>query len=148
METSTNHGNAPLSYLNIFFKKSVQAAIYEWNKINLKICERKALKNFTLNLLRSRSNNVSNQDEKLWFNSELPSEAVPLRCSVSKVFWEISQNKQENTCARVSFLIKWQPEACDFIKKETLAQAFSCEFCEISINAFSYRTPPMGASVP
>ena len=27
-------------------------------------------------------------------------------CSVKKVFLEISQNSQENTCARVSFLIK------------------------------------------
>ena len=24
---------------------------------------------------------------------------------------------------------------CNFIKKETLAQAYSCEFCEISMNA-------------
>ena len=28
------------------------------------------------------------------------------------------------------------PEACNFIKKETLAQVFSCEFCEISKNNF------------
>ena len=27
------------------------------------------------------------------------------------------------------------------VKKETLAQVFSCEFCEISKNTFSYRTP-------
>ena len=27
-----------------------------------------------------------------------------LRCSVKKVFSEISQNSRENTCARVSFL--------------------------------------------
>ena len=27
-------------------------------------------------------------------------------------------------------------EACNFIKKETLAQVFSCEFCEISRNTF------------
>ena len=33
------------------------------------------------------------------------SEAVVRRCSVEKVFLEISQNLQENTCARVSFLI-------------------------------------------
>ena len=26
--------------------------------------------------------------------------------------------------------------ACNFIKKETLAQVFSCEFCEISKNTF------------
>ena len=28
------------------------------------------------------------------------------------------------------------PEACTFIKKETLAQVLSCEFCEISKNTF------------
>ena len=32
-------------------------------------------------------------------------------------------------------------------KKETLAQAFSCEFCEISKNTVFYRTPPVAASV-
>ena len=36
------------------------------------------------------------------------SEAVVQRCSVKKVFLEISQNSQENTCARASFLIKLQ----------------------------------------
>ena len=40
-----------------------------------------------------------------------------------------------------------QAEACNFIKKETLAQVFSCEFCEISKNTLSYRTPPVAASV-
>ena len=49
---------------------------------------------------------------------------------------EISQNLRENTCARISFLIKLQAEARNFIKKETLAQVFSCEFCEISKNTF------------
>ena len=38
-------------------------------------------------------------------------------------------------------------EACKFIKKETLVQVFSCEFCEISNNTFYYRTPPVAASV-
>ena len=32
------------------------------------------------------------------------------------------------------------PEAANFIKKETLAQVFSREFCEISKNTFFYRT--------
>ena len=55
------------------------------------------------------------------------SEAVVQRCSVKKVFLEISQNLQENTCARVSFSIKLQASAfinnfSNFIKKETLAQ--------------------------
>ena len=33
------------------------------------------------------------------------------------------------------------------LKKETLAQVFSCEFCEISKNTFYYRTPLMAGSV-
>ena len=35
-----------------------------------------------------------------------------------------------NTCARVSFLIKLQASACNFSKKEALPQVFSCEFCK------------------
>ena len=52
------------------------------------------------------------------------------------VLIEISQNSPENTCARASFLIKLQTKAYNFIKKETLAQVFSCKFCEISKNTF------------
>ena len=63
-------------------------------------------------------------------------EAVAQRCSVKRVFLEISQNSHENTCARVSFLIKLETQACKFIKKETLVQAFSCEFYEIFKNIF------------
>ena len=36
---------------------------------------------------------------------------------------------------------------CNFIKKETLAQVFSCEFCEIFNNTFFYRTPSVAASI-
>ena len=60
------------------------------------------------------------------------------------VFLENSQNSHENTCVRASFLIKLQ---ANFIKKETLAQMFSCEFCEISKNTFFYRTLPVAVSV-
>ena len=35
-------------------------------------------------------------------------EAATQRCSVNKVFLEISQNSRENTCAKLSFLIKFQ----------------------------------------
>ena len=35
---------------------------------------------------------------------------------------------------------------CNFINKDTLAQVFSPEFCEISKNTFSYRTPPVAGS--
>ena len=58
-----------------------------------------------------------------------PSEAATGGVLQEKVFLEISQNSQENTCARVSFF-------CNFVKKETVAQVFSCEFCEISKNTF------------
>ena len=51
-----------------------------------------------------------------------------------EAFLEIRQNSQENTCARASFLIKLQTWACNFIDKETLANVFSCEFCEIFRN--------------
>ena len=65
-------------------------------------------------------------------------EAVVQRCSVKKVFLEISQNSQENTCARVFFnkVAGLRPYACNFIKNETLAQMFSYEFCEISKTPF------------
>ena len=62
------------------------------------------------------------------------------------MFLEISQNSQENTTARESFLKKLQAIACSFIKKETLAQVFSCEFCKICENFFFYRIPPLATS--
>ena len=43
----------------------------------------------------------------------------------------------------------WNTEsayAYNFIKKDTLTQVFSCEFCEIFKNTFSYGTPPVAAS--
>ena len=39
------------------------------------------------------------------------------------------------------------PDACNFIKKGTLAQVFSCEFNEISKNTFLHRTPLVVASI-
>ena len=53
---------------------------------------------------------------------------------LKKLFLENSQNSQENTCTRASFLINLQ------------AQVFSCDFCEISKNTFPYRTPPVAVS--
>ena len=64
-------------------------------------------------------------------------EAVAQRCSIKEVFLKVSQNSLENTCARVSFLLKLQTETCNFIKKEILAQVLSCKFCKISTNTFS-----------
>ena len=43
------------------------------------------------------------------------------------------------------FLIKFHAEACNFIKKETLAQVFSCDFCKIFKNIFYYKITPVVA---
>ena len=40
-----------------------------------------------------------------------------------------------------------RPRACNFIKKETMAQVFFCEFCKISKNTCFYRAP-VAASNP
>ena len=65
-------------------------------------------------------------------------EAVVRRCSVKKMFLNISQNSQENTCARCSFLIKLQSWRLQLFKREILAQVFSCEFCKLFKNSFFY----------
>ena len=67
--------------------------------------------------------------------------------SVNKVFLEVLQNSHENTCARVSFQIKLPASGLQPYYKENLAHVFFGEFCEISKNIFSYRTPPVAASV-
>ena len=66
---------------------------------------------------------------RLWYT-----EAATRGVWCKKMFVEIWQNSQENTCARASFLIKLQ--AYNFIKKETLTQVFSCEFCKIFKNTY------------
>ena len=51
-------------------------------------------------------------------------------------------------CQRLSFnkVVGFTPEAYNFIKNESMAQAFFCEFYEISENTFSHRTPLAAAS--
>ena len=55
-------------------------------------------------------------------------EAVVQRCSVKKVFLEISQNSQENNCARVSFLIKLQARPATLLKKKLWHSCFPVNF--------------------
>ena len=84
-------------------------------------------------------------------------EAVVQRFSVKKVFLKISQNSEEDTCARVSFLIKlqaWDLAPAALLKNRLFLtpalyskrDLFSCEFCEISKNTFFYGTSPMATS--
>ena len=65
-------------------------------------------------------------------------EADVQRCSVKKVFLNFHKIHRKTPVSA--------PQACNFIKKETLAQLFSCEFCVISKNTFSNRTPPVAAA--
>ena len=55
---------------------------------------------------------------------------------------KIYQISHENTCARVSFFNKVSGlRPATLLKKETLTQVFSCEFCQISKKNLFYRTP-------
>ena len=51
------------------------------------------------------------------------------------VLWNFAKLTGKHLCQGLSFNIN-----------ETLALVFSCEFCEISKNTFSYRTPLVAAS--
>ena len=80
-----------------------------------------------------------------FFESSNNPEAVVERCSVEKgvlrnfAKFTGKHLRQSLFFNKVCFFI-------NFIKKETLAQSFSCEICEISKNTFYYRTPLVAAS--
>ena len=51
------------------------------------------------------------------------------------MFLKISQNSQENTCVRISFLIRLHVESSTFIKQGNPAQVFTFKFCEVFKNS-------------
>ena len=55
---------------------------------------------------------------------------------------------EKHLCQRLFFnkVAGLRPQACKFPKKESLAQVFSCEVCEISKYTSFYRTPLAAAS--
>ena len=59
-------------------------------------------------------------------------EVVVQRCSIKKVFLEISQNSQENTCARASFLITL-PDCWGGRAPMQLTKAYSCIFVALQL---------------
>ena len=61
-----------------------------------------------------------------WPRQKQPPEEV---CK-KNVLLEISQNSRKTPVP------EFFAEACNFILKETLAQVFSCEFCDVSKNTF------------
>ena len=63
------------------------------------------------------------------------------RCSVRKgVRRNFVKFTGKHLCQSLFF-----DKVANFIEIETLAQIFSCEFCEISKNTLFYRTPPVAA---
>ena len=76
--------------------------------------------------------------EALQLPHKTVSETVVQRCSVKKVFLEISQNSQGSTCARVSFLIKRLWHSC-----------FPVNFAKFLRTPFFFfhRTPLVAASI-
>ena len=98
-----------------------------------------AIQNFIRKFLKkfSFSNNGKslNQHQKQSFRDIL-----------SKRCFQKFNKIHRKTSGRLSFLIQLQGSTCSCINKETLAQAFSCEFCEISKNTFLHRAPLVAAS--
>ena len=74
------------------------------------------------------------------------------RCSVKKgVLRNFAKCTGKHLCQRLFFnkvtgLSPLLTGLSNFIKKEALAQVFSCEFCEIFKNTYFYRTPLVAAS--
>ena len=70
---------------------------------------------------------------------------------ISKFIWIFMKNLHLKSEVNLKSLsvekISNVGQACSFIRIETLAHVFSCEFGKISKNTFSYRTPQVIASV-
>ena len=117
--TTTKHG--------WFFYENRQEQLM-WQKITMSSC------NKTFKQVLSFFSNLTSTlfILRIALTSHLPE----IRSKLRTVFWEISLNSQENTCPRDYFLVNLQVEACNFLKKETLSQVFSCKFCEIFKNTF------------
>ena len=63
----------------------------------------------------------------------------PRRCSLRKgVLRNFAKFRGKHLCQSLFFnkIIGLMPQVCNFIQKETMAQVFSCKFCEISKNTF------------
>ena len=72
--------------------------------------------------------------------------AVVRRCSMKKgVLRNFAKSTGKHLCQSLFFnkVVGLRPKS---LLKVTLAQLFSCGFCEISKNTFYYRTPLMSAS--
>ena len=70
---------------------------------------------------------IKTKRNQKWEIPRLPNISSHRRCSVKKVFSNISQNSRENTCARVSFLITSQ--ALEHLFYRTPQNDCFCTYC-------------------
>ena len=77
--------------------------------------------------------------DRTFYKSTSKSNCILLLCHV-----RVRSTRQGLFCKK-GVLRNFQCQSL-FFKKQTLAQVFSCEFCEFFKNFLSYRTPPLAAS--
>ena len=71
-------------------------------------------------------------------------EQIKIRSSLSQMYFKMGVLKNfaiftgKHLCQSLFFnkVAGLKPQACDFIKKETLAQVFSCKYCETFKSSF------------
>ena len=81
-----------------------------------------------LNWLCKHMKNVRSSQPCISMNFFRKAQVLPCEFWLNKIVMFRSSHQR---CS-----ITLPPEACNFIKKETMAQVLSCEFCEISKNTF------------
>ena len=82
------------------------------------------------------------------FDKQNHTEAVTWRCSVKKgVLRNFKKFAGKRLCKNLIFNKVARIRPANFSKKDTLAQVFSCEFCEISKNTFSVEHLWVTASI-
>ena len=116
----------------MFIKEKLSYLLSWWTQTILAFNSGDFAVNGNANLsVNQKLNNIFPRTFLYTFRKESP-EAVTGGVLLEKVFLGILQNSQEKYLCHSLFFTK----ACNFMKKETLAQAFSCEFCDICNNIF------------
>ena len=91
---------------------------------------------FSITNFFSKCDQIRRKLKSDFLRSQTNLEAFVRRYSLKKDVLKNFKKFSGKHRGRVFVLIKLQASACNFIKKETLAQVFSCQFCEISKNTF------------
>ena len=99
-------------------------------------------------LVRDSSASISlwilrNFSEQLFYKQKQSSGDVLLK----GVLRDFAKFRWKHLCQCLFFNKSCRPQVCNSVRKETLAQVFSCEFSGIFKNAYYYRTPVVAASV-